>query len=275
MKTFAFLLIIAFTFFLFSGNSDYYSNGKDEKSQEISYYIDTNNSENRASVGKLIFTEDDIEWFKVDSIYTYAGEIKFTNLSTRDLDATPAYLFDSVVFVLNGILIFDPPIRMTIPASNMIYNDLQIYCDVRGDKFMLFEYYRDHTYDLWMPADERERLHKEYQDNSIMRRKQLDVFIKYLNDTGKLIGNTTNFETITTLESDAVSIYPNPTTGELKIENGELKIQQISVLDLMGNKLLYLERASGEVDISHLPSGIYFVQITTEKGVVTKKVLKR
>jgi len=29
------------------------------------------------------------------------------------------------------------------------------------------------------------------------------------------------------------------------------------------------------VNISHLPSGIYFVRITTENGVVTRKIIKR
>jgi hypothetical protein len=38
---------------------------------------------------------------------------------------------------------------------------------------------------------------------------------------------------------------------------------------------LRMENGRSEVDISHLPAGIYFMQITTEKGVVAKKVVKR
>jgi hypothetical protein len=70
-----------------------------------------------------------------------------------------------------------------------------------------------------------------------------------------------------------VSVYPNPTTGELRIENGALKIQQISIFNLLGRNVLNTQQTA--LDISHLPAGIYFVQIKTEKGVVTKKIVKR
>jgi len=29
-----------------------------------------------------------------------------------------------------------------------------------------------------------------------------------------------------------------------------------------------------EINISHLPAGVYFIKITTDKGTVTKKVMK-
>ncbi|GHT11012.1 hypothetical protein FACS189426_12250 [Bacteroidia bacterium] len=68
-----------------------------------------------------------------------------------------------------------------------------------------------------------------------------------------------------------VSIYPNPTTGELRIENGELKIQQISIFNMLGLNVLNTQQTT--FDISHLPVGIYFVQIKTEKGMVAKKIV--
>ena len=88
-----------------------------------------------------------------------------------------------------------------------------------------------------------------------------------------------------------ITIYPNPTTGELKIENGELKIQSIEIFDIygrnveakfpsfipnaVGNPEHYGQQADGVVmDVSHLPSGVYFVKITTETGEIKKKVLK-
>ena len=86
---------------------------------------------------------------------------------------------------------------------------------------------------------------------------------------------TTGAEPVAAPELNAVSVYPNPTTGELRIRNCESGIKDIRIFDLMGNKFpLRVERASGEVDISHLPPGMYFMQITTEKGVVTKKIVK-
>jgi hypothetical protein len=74
------------------------------------------------------------------------------------------------------------------------------------------------------------------------------------------------------------SVYPNPTRGALRIENGGLKIKGIEIFDILGKKqniraenILLHET---KIDISHLSSGIYFLRITTESGVETMKVLK-
>ncbi|MCL2168033.1 MAG: T9SS type A sorting domain-containing protein, partial [Lentimicrobiaceae bacterium] len=76
-----------------------------------------------------------------------------------------------------------------------------------------------------------------------------------------------------------ITIYPNPTTGELTIENGELRIENVEVFDIYGKKLYLSTRplvhsSTVSIDISHLASGIYFVKISTDEGVVMKKVVK-
>jgi hypothetical protein len=75
-----------------------------------------------------------------------------------------------------------------------------------------------------------------------------------------------------------IRIYPNPTTGELIIDNGELTINNVEIFDIYGKKIVshtanHLPQTV--LNISHLPSGIYFLQITTEKGLVNKKVVKQ
>ena len=81
-------------------------------------------------------------------------------------------------------------------------------------------------------------------------------------------------------ELEGVRVFPNPTTGELRITNYELRIKDVEVFDVYGRKQK-AERRKGEkengkvvMDISELHSGIYFVKITTEKGAVTKKIVK-
>jgi hypothetical protein len=74
-----------------------------------------------------------------------------------------------------------------------------------------------------------------------------------------------------------IRIYPNPTTGELRIENGELRIEQIVIYDVYGNALQsHTSPMSPEaiINISHLPTGIYFLRIITEQGETVRKVLK-
>ena len=85
-----------------------------------------------------------------------------------------------------------------------------------------------------------------------------------------------------------VTVYPNPTTGQLTINNEQLTIENIEIFDLLGRMVFTspnpskggelapspLERVGVRFDISHLPQGMYFVRITTDKGTVTRKVVK-
>ena len=80
---------------------------------------------------------------------------------------------------------------------------------------------------------------------------------------------------IETIGAVAVKIYPNPTTGELKIENGWLRVENVIIYDVFG-KIQKTEngKMGNAIDISHLPAGAYFVKISTEAGEVVRKVLK-
>jgi hypothetical protein len=76
-----------------------------------------------------------------------------------------------------------------------------------------------------------------------------------------------------------ITLYPNPTTGELIIVNGELKVDKIAVHDIVG-KIVSSHQftnsaAHQKIDISNLNSGIYFVKITTEAGETVRKVVKQ
>jgi hypothetical protein len=77
-----------------------------------------------------------------------------------------------------------------------------------------------------------------------------------------------------------ILVFPNPTRGEVRIENGELRIENVEVFDLIGKSVGAYpcgrpESTQNTFDISKVPSGIYFIRIQTETGVVTKKVVKQ
>jgi hypothetical protein len=77
-------------------------------------------------------------------------------------------------------------------------------------------------------------------------------------------------------------IYPNPTTGQLIIDNGQLTIDNVEIYDVFGRKIVnyqlsivnYQLSIVNSIDISHLPNGIYFLRIQTNDGVLTKKLIK-
>jgi Zn-dependent metalloprotease len=87
----------------------------------------------------------------------------------------------------------------------------------------------------------------------------------FITDKEVGIGKITNYE---------LRIYPNPTTGELRVTSDKLQVTGIEVFDIYGRKQKAESRKQNAVDISSLSAGIYFVKIETENGVVVKKVVK-
>jgi len=104
-----------------------------------------------------------------------------------------------------------------------------------------------------------------------------------------------------------VVVYPNPTTGGLTIEwtSGQVdKWTSVEVFDVFGRRIEipHCVRNDGSnkakhdvipnrhfttfsvnsrneeshaINITHLPNGVYFIKITTEKGIINKKVIKQ
>jgi hypothetical protein len=73
------------------------------------------------------------------------------------------------------------------------------------------------------------------------------------------------------INSENLKIYPNPTSGIFTI-TGE-NIRGIQLRNAAGS-LLYTV-SSPSVDISDQPDGIYLLNITTDQGTFTKKILKK
>lgn len=72
-----------------------------------------------------------------------------------------------------------------------------------------------------------------------------------------------------------LNIYPNPTTGKLYIEDHAA--QQISLFDQHGNLIMKCVETSDvrQMDISELPSGLYFLQSTYGDNVSVKMIVKK
>jgi hypothetical protein len=94
-----------------------------------------------------------------------------------------------------------------------------------------------------------------------------------------------------------IVVFPNPTEGILHVETQLLRqaqqplasLQNIEIFDVLGRNVQILTfnvsssnqepetlnfKPETVIDISHLPSGIYFIRIQTETGTVTRKVIK-
>ena len=76
------------------------------------------------------------------------------------------------------------------------------------------------------------------------------------------------------IKSIPIFIYPNPVQNELIIDNAELIINRIEIIDLSGKTIYQSIDLKNQIHVSALPQGIYFVKLETEKGIVTKKIVK-
>jgi hypothetical protein len=86
--------------------------------------------------------------------------------------------------------------------------------------------------------------------------------------------------------NNGILIYPNPTSGQLTIDYGQLTIENVEIFDMLGKSVGNVEtrlitspqsetgQSGIALNISHLPSGVYFVKIKTENGIAVRKVVK-
>jgi hypothetical protein len=75
--------------------------------------------------------------------------------------------------------------------------------------------------------------------------------------------------------SSLLLISPNPVINELRIEGGELRINGVEIVDLSGKTIYKFRGTRNLINVSTLSQGIYVVKIETDKGIVTKKIVKK
>ena len=73
-----------------------------------------------------------------------------------------------------------------------------------------------------------------------------------------------------------LTLYPNPCASQLIIDNGKLIIKEIHIYNVLGCEILKQVQndQSETIDVSKLPSGLYFAELVTEKGVMRRKFVK-
>jgi len=72
-----------------------------------------------------------------------------------------------------------------------------------------------------------------------------------------------------------VSLFPNPAKNILNIGNtSDSVVIAIKIYDVLGRLVLNQNNKFNQIDVSHLVSGILFVQIDTDEGRIIKKIIK-
>ena len=86
------------------------------------------------------------------------------------------------------------------------------------------------------------------------------------------IGNYTETAVNEVTNSDVAEVYPNPAKDKLTIAMKEnAPIVQVRLINIIGQTLL--ETQATVIDVSNIPTGIYYVSIRTANGECNKKVV--
>jgi hypothetical protein len=108
-----------------------------------------------------------------------------------------------------------------------------------------------------------------FNSDTLVNRGATDIFI------AKASSNSSINEIVSSLH---ISIFPNPAINDITIDAGNLqsKIYNLHIYDIVGN--LVLDKASPDIittiDISALSSGVYLIEVGSEKGVAVEKFVK-
>jgi hypothetical protein len=74
-----------------------------------------------------------------------------------------------------------------------------------------------------------------------------------------------------------ISLYPNPANDYIDVRVDELNVTSMEVYDVYGKLINTVNVVNNptRINVSGLATGMYFVRVTTEQGVVTKSFIKK
>jgi hypothetical protein len=74
---------------------------------------------------------------------------------------------------------------------------------------------------------------------------------------------------------NSCKIYPNPATNSLTVIRRDSKTELTGIYNLVGSEVLRVNKSDNQVDISSLPSGMYFIKTLTDHTVQTISFIKK
>ena len=81
------------------------------------------------------------------------------------------------------------------------------------------------------------------------------------------------YATYTMIDNHEMAVYPNPTTGRLRVESDE-GVVRIDVFDYTGRCVAVYE-SQMEIDLSHLATGFYTLRVTLPERVEVCRIVKQ
>jgi subtilisin family serine protease len=191
--------------------------------------------------------------------YTYFVEVEYIN----------GCLSDKISIEVKAL---EAPSHLTATPSEDVEVKITLSWEYE-DEDVLFNIYRDEN------KIASNITGKQYTDTEVEIDAQYCYYVKATAEATESTASNTDCAVIVGIEefTSDLKLYPNPTTGELIIENGGLRIGNVEVFDVFGKKInskFKIQNSKFVIDISHLESGIYFIKIQTDQTTITRKIIK-
>ena len=71
-----------------------------------------------------------------------------------------------------------------------------------------------------------------------------------------------------------VSVYPNPFQDKINLDSPGMNVIGINVYDMTGKTVYTALKPTAKLDLSHLQSGIYIMNVKTDKGDASYRIIK-
>jgi hypothetical protein len=77
-------------------------------------------------------------------------------------------------------------------------------------------------------------------------------------------------------DDDRIMFYPNPNSGFVHYSFSGITIRRLRSLDVAGKEIKSFipENQQGRIDMTVLPTGIYLLQLESDKGLSYRKIMK-
>lgn len=73
---------------------------------------------------------------------------------------------------------------------------------------------------------------------------------------------------------ETITIYPNPTSGELNVVTDTIDFDYIKIYNGVGQRIFY-QKFSKTVNIKSLPKGIYYLNLIKDSNIEVRKIVKQ
>ncbi len=221
-----------------------------------------------------IFYSDTLNWMKVEGLYTATANHTYLTLGNFKSQAATNY---TVAYPTNSSIVAE------------YYTDDVSVIDVATPAYAGRDTLLCTNDSVFLGRTPEIGLDCQWFDNSILIGEGAGIWVKPANtqtyivkqdlcgiidyDTVTVSIDPTCFVGIKELNNEnSFEIYPNPTNSILSIKdkNQQLQNATIEIKNTLG-QIVYFDVYSNQIDVSHLPAGIYFITLNTKE---TKRTLK-